>query len=64
MAFFFGKTDYFILNARAVARTNAVYLARIERRAVKIIEYCLLCFRARVCYITRLNIADFDIIIE
>ncbi len=44
MALFFGKSDYFILNARAVARADALYCAPEQGRAVEIFGYDAFCF--------------------
>ena len=38
MPLLFGEADYFILYARAIARTDSVYLSGIERRAVEVRE--------------------------
>ena len=52
VALFVGKTDNFVLNAWTVAGTDTVNIARIKRRAVKVIKNYLFGFVVGVCNVT------------
>ena len=59
MTLFFGESDDFIFNARAIPRAYAVNLARIERGTAEVIKNNLLCFLSRISNITRLGVFNF-----
>ena len=59
MPLLFGEADYFILNARAIARADSVYLSGIERRAVEVRENNFLRLLPRVGHIAFARVLHF-----